>query len=60
MAPLLQFLDSHVDKLFKDAKTEKWPHWIANGEPEHVKRKTENDHSANSVLHGYLKYIKLL
>ena len=34
MTPLLQFLNTHVNKPFKDIMKEKWKHWIVNGEAE--------------------------
>ena len=34
MTPLLQFLDTHVNKPFKDIMKEKWEDWIVNGEAE--------------------------
>ena len=32
MTPLLQFLDSHINKPFKDGMNEKWEEWIDSGE----------------------------
>ncbi len=34
MTPLLQFLDSHVNKPFKDGLKEKWQEWVDSGECE--------------------------
>ena len=34
MTPLLQFLDTHVNKPFKDGMKEKWEDWIENGDAE--------------------------
>ena len=31
MTPLLQFLDTHVNKPFKDIMKEKWEDWTVNG-----------------------------
>ena len=36
MTPLLQFLDSHVNKPFKDGLKEKWQEWIDSGECEYT------------------------
>ena len=36
MTPLLQFLDSHVDKSFKGGSKEKWQEWIDLGERENT------------------------
>ena len=38
MTPLLQFLDTHVNKLFKDIMKEKWEDWIVNGEAEFTEK----------------------
>ena len=37
MTPLLRFLDTHVNKPFKDMK-EKWEDWIVNGEAEFTEK----------------------
>ena len=37
MTPLLQFLDTHINKPFKDGVKEKWEEWISNGEQEFTK-----------------------
>ena len=37
MTPLLQFLDTHVNKPFKDMK-EKWEDWIVNGDAEFTEK----------------------
>ena len=34
MGPLSQFLDTHVNKPFKEIMKEKWDNWIANREAE--------------------------
>ena len=39
MTPLLQFLDTHVNKLFKDIMKEKWEDWIVNGEAEFMEKR---------------------
>ena len=38
MTPLLQFLDTHVNKPFKDSMKEKWEDWIVNGEAEFTEK----------------------
>ena len=38
MTPLLQFLDTHVNKPFKDIRKEKWKDWIVNGEAEFMEK----------------------
>ena len=38
MTPLLQFLDTHVIKPFKDIMKEKWEDWIVNGEAEFMEK----------------------
>ena len=37
MTPLLQFLDTHINKPFKDGMKEKWEEWISDGEQEFTK-----------------------
>ena len=37
LTPLIQFLDTHVNKPFKSAMCEKWEDWIENGEIEYTK-----------------------
>ena len=38
MRPLSQFLDTHVNKPFKDIMKEKWEDWIVNGEAEFTEK----------------------
>ena len=38
MIPLLQFLDAHVNKPFKDILKERWAEWIASGTEEFTKQ----------------------
>ena len=38
MTPLLQFLDAHINKPFKDIMKEKWEDWIVNGEAEFTEK----------------------
>ena len=38
MTPLLQFLDTHVSKPFKDLIKEKWEDWIVNGEAKFMEK----------------------
>ena len=38
MTPLLQFLDTHLGKPFKDIMKEKWEDWIVNGEAEFMEK----------------------
>ena len=37
LTPLIQFLDTHVNKSFKSAMREKWEDWVENGEVEYTK-----------------------
>ena len=38
MTPLLQFVDTHIKKSFKDIRKEKWKDWIVNGEAGFVEK----------------------
>ena len=38
MTPLLQFLDTHVNKPFKDIMKEKWEDWTVNGKAEFTEK----------------------
>ena len=38
ITPLLQFLDIHVNKPFKDIMKEKWKDWIENGDAEFTEK----------------------
>ena len=50
MTPLVQFLDTHVNKPFKDIMKGKWEDWIVNGEAEF----TEKEKQIESVHHTNL------
>ena len=56
MIPLLQFLDAHVNKPFKDILKERWAEWIASGTEEFTKQgKTIAVHLMKRFVSGYLK-----
>ena len=38
MTPLIQFIDTHVNKPFKDILKERWAEWIASGTEEFTKQ----------------------
>ena len=40
MTPLSQFLDTHVNKPFKDVMKEKWEDWIENGDAEFTEKES--------------------
>ena len=37
MTPLLQFLDTHANKPFKDSLKDQWEEWLDNGKEEFTK-----------------------
>ena len=51
--PLLQFMDTHINKPFKNWLTEKWAEWIAKGE---VKYAASGNHQ-NSSYEQVVKWV---
>ena len=49
MTLLLQFLDTHVNKLFKDIMKERWIDWIESGEAEFTDKRNRNPASYQLV-----------
>ena len=54
MTPLLQFLDTHVNKPFKDYMKERWADWLENGEKEFTKLEKEEEHPTKWWLNGFV------
>ena len=50
MTPLLQFLDTHVNKPFKDIIKEKWGDWIVNEEAEFMEKGNRKSASYQLVV----------
>ena len=59
MTPLLQFLNSHVNKPFKEIMKEKWEDWIVHGEAEFME-KGNREHDVLIIKGfsqcGYIEY----
>ena len=59
MTPLSQFLDTHVNKPFKDVMKEKWEDWIENGDAEFTEKESRKRTSYHYLFLIYLSLTTL-
>ena len=53
MTPLLQFLDTHVNKPYKDSLNDQWEEWLDNGKEEFTKSGKRRRASYEMVAQWY-------
>ena len=56
MSPLLQFMDTHMNKPFKNGFAEKWTEWIAEGEEKYTASGNRQKASYEQVVKWYTMY----